>query len=447
MQTFLVALVSCLWFQWITAPLIASAYELLGGMAVMATADDATVLFVGDSQAFMGTSVAHGFLRVLQAEIARVRPAVTVVGTGKRGARTREVFEVFDGRVVGPRVASVVIMAGLDDVLTPWADLDAASSDTSLPEEERRVLRYRHDLEIVMAKVREAADLARAPVAVALCSPLLLGDKVDGTNDHDALIEELAGVARQVAAQHGVTFIDLRNQLLKFLEAYNHDNAPHNVLTVDGFHLNEVGHRLVATALFQALGFDWRPLQNHPLLDMYESLPGRHVRKADAMHNDREVRAMLERSEAGEEGHEGEEEDVSQGQTRGGGGGEDAEGGPPIDPHHEEHGGEVETARRQPGDDVEEVAIEPGPYSRAQPDTADAEDEEEEEDVDEDGENGGVDAHNGPLADEDMVDIVDVEEEGADEGPFLDAAGDEMHFEFETAAAESTHEFGMLDEL
>ena len=305
----------------------------------------------------------------------------------------------------------------------------------AVTEAQRRVLRYRHDLETVVAKVHEAADLARTPVAVALCSPLLLGDKVDGTNDHDALIEELAGAARQVAVERGATFIDLRTQLLKFLEAYNHDNAPHNILTVDGFHLNEVGHRLVATALFQALGYDWRPLEHHPLLDVYESLPGRHVRKADALHNDREIREMLERSEGLEGGGEGAEEaDGSQGQTRGGGG----EGGGEH-AHSPRHHAE-ENTRRQPGEDAEEVTPEPDTHARAEvhnevtPEGEDGE-EDEDEDVEE--------THDGHFAEAD-VDIVDVEEGEADEGPLLDAAGDEMRFEFET---ESAPQFGMLDEL
>ena len=250
-------------------------YDLhhFAGMDIMTMASNDTILFIGDSQAFLGNAVRHGFLHVLQKEINHVFPDVKIVGIGKRKTPTSRIFHGFDGRVTGPGITKVIIMTGIDDLFLPlrtekekeWdgrnegeEDMIVDMSSSSQTEDEQRVLQFRYDLEAVMHRIQREARHWQLNVTIGLCSTLLLGDKIDGTNDHDALIEEISGVIRQVSAEFQATFIDLRLQLMKFLETYNVENVPHSILTLDEYHLNQVGHRLVATVLFQSLGREMR---------------------------------------------------------------------------------------------------------------------------------------------------------------------------------------------
>lgn len=267
------------WFHWMFLLAIllrySSSYDLyhFAGMDVMTMASNDTILFIGDSQAFLGNAVRHGFLHVLKKEINHVFPEVKIVGTGKRKTPTSRIFHGFDGRVTGPDITKVIIMTGIDDLFFPlranketeWDErikdneeemmmLDLSSS--SQTEDEQRVLQFQYDLEAVMHRLQREARHGQLNITIGICSPLLLGDKIDGTNDYDALIEEISGVVRQVSVDFHATFIDLRIQLMKFLETYNVENVPHSILTLDEYHLNEVGHRLVATSLFQSLGMD-----------------------------------------------------------------------------------------------------------------------------------------------------------------------------------------------
>ena len=156
-------------------------------------------------------------------------------------------------------------MTGIDDLFFPlrtnkemeWDERIVHNEEemmVDLAEDEQRIQQFQYDLEAVMHRVQREARHGQLNITIGICSPLLLGDKIDGTNDYDALIEEISGVVRQVSIDFHATFIDLRIQLMKFLETYNVENVPHSILTLDEYHLNEVGHRLVATVLFQALG-------------------------------------------------------------------------------------------------------------------------------------------------------------------------------------------------
>ena len=265
-----------MWVHWLFLVTVllrdCGSYDLhhFAGMDVMTMASIDTILFIGDSQAFLGNAVRHGFLHILHNEVNHVLPDVKIVGTGKFKTPTSQIFHGFDGRVTGPGITKVIIMTGIDDLFLPlrtdnekeWDGriegedviLDMSSSSAAQTEDEQRIEQFRYDLEAVMHRVQREVRHWQLNVTIGLCSPLLLGDKIDGTNDHDALIEELSGVIREISAEFQATFIDLRIQLMKFLETYNVENLPHSILTLDEYHLNEVGHRLVATALFQALG-------------------------------------------------------------------------------------------------------------------------------------------------------------------------------------------------
>lgn len=83
------------------------------------------------------------------------------------------------------------------------------------------------------------------------------------------MLEEFSAVVSKVAIESNVTFINLRLQILKYLEAFNDNNLHHSILTYDGFNLNRAGNILLAAIFLQEMGFDNCNLLNNPILDLH----------------------------------------------------------------------------------------------------------------------------------------------------------------------------------
>jgi len=82
----------------------------------------------------------------------------------------------------------------------------------------------------------------------------VIGEKADGSNERDPMLEEYCAISRKVAAETDSRLIDLRKAFLDHLRAKNPDNQPRGVLTGDGVHLNPEGNKLVAKEICAALG-------------------------------------------------------------------------------------------------------------------------------------------------------------------------------------------------
>jgi lysophospholipase L1-like esterase len=88
-------------------------------------------------------------------------------------------------------------------------------------------------------------------IQVVQCSLTSVGEKHDGTNPNDAKLEEFAQIARDVAKEQDVPLNDLRKAFVAHWKEHNPDNAPAGILTYDGNHFNDVGHRFVAEQMLK----------------------------------------------------------------------------------------------------------------------------------------------------------------------------------------------------
>jgi lysophospholipase L1-like esterase len=88
---------------------------------------------------------------------------------------------------------------------------------------------------------------------VILCTPTVIGEKIDGTNPQDSMLDDYAEVSRSVAQETEVDLCDLHSAFRTYLSTHNHDNAGSGILTQDGVHLNETGNALVAEKILEHL--------------------------------------------------------------------------------------------------------------------------------------------------------------------------------------------------
>jgi lysophospholipase L1-like esterase len=83
-------------------------------------------------------------------------------------------------------------------------------------------------------------------ITVFLCTPAVIGEKNDFTNESDGDMNRYAGIVRTVAKKNGSGLIDLRQYFLDHLKTNNPTNTDRGILTTDGVHLNAAGNRFVA---------------------------------------------------------------------------------------------------------------------------------------------------------------------------------------------------------
>ena len=81
----------------------------------------------------------------------------------------------------------------------------------------------------------------------------MIGEKPDGSNPQDAMLDEYAAISRQIAEEKDLDVCDLRAAFVEHQKQHNPENQSEGLLTTDGVHLNEAGNRFVAEAILQTL--------------------------------------------------------------------------------------------------------------------------------------------------------------------------------------------------
>ena len=98
-----------------------------------------------------------------------------------------------------------------------------------------------------------ACALASVGARVILCTPTVIGEKIDGTNEYDGMLEEYSAISRKVATDTDCQMLDLRQIFMGYLKANNPENLKRGVLTRDGVHLNKKGNSFLSGLVLDAL--------------------------------------------------------------------------------------------------------------------------------------------------------------------------------------------------
>jgi hypothetical protein len=212
-----------------------------------------SIAFFGDSQVFFGAGIPYGFVNLVRKEIRGIYPSVKVIDIGLRDHITEKLNGNIDFRLFSHDVNKVFIITGIDDIKLYTTREDVRRFEI--------IDNYAADLEEI---VRQCVE---RDIKAILVPPIVLGEKVDGTNDHDDLLEEFAGANRKLSEKYNCGFVDVYFLVHKFLEKWNEENMHLGIITINGEHLNESGHMLIASALLRYLGVQDHPYYDHPLLD------------------------------------------------------------------------------------------------------------------------------------------------------------------------------------
>jgi lysophospholipase L1-like esterase len=193
------------------------------------------ILFFGDSlTALAGIEgpkgkATKGYVRIVQETLDKTHADLGIkvdwVATG--GHTVPDLLKRLDKDVLPKKPTIVVIQIGCNDA--------------------RRL-----DKDVFKKSLEELIDrLQKEKIQVIQCTLTSVGEKHDGTNKDDPKLEEFAAIQRQIIKEKNVPYNDLRKAFVAYWKANNPENKGSGILTYDGNHWNDTGHRFVAEQMLK----------------------------------------------------------------------------------------------------------------------------------------------------------------------------------------------------
>jgi lysophospholipase L1-like esterase len=186
------------------------------------------VVFLGDSITQAGAGP-KGYVSLIRDAITARHPnqKIEIIGRGISGNRVPDLQARLKKDVLDLNPNLVVIYIGINDV---WH----SQSGRGTPKDE-----YESGLTDIIKQIQGVGS------KVILCTPSMIGEKTDGSNTLDAMLEEYSEISRKVALANSVTMLDLRKKFVRELKIRNPDQKERGILTTDGVHLNDDGNVFV----------------------------------------------------------------------------------------------------------------------------------------------------------------------------------------------------------
>ena len=234
----------------ITTFALAAFTAILTTTSAIKAADAPTPLKQGDRIVFLGDSITagavkpQGFVTLIRASIdaAHKDLGIETIGAGVSGNKVPALQARLDRDVISKKPTIVFIYIGINDVWHWRKNKEGVIAGGTTKEA------FEAGLKDIIAKINAAG------ARVILCTASVIGEKKDGSNERDAMLDEYCEISRKVAADTKSQLVDLRKAFLDHLKANNPDNLPKGILTGDGVHLNPQGNKLVAGEMCAALG-------------------------------------------------------------------------------------------------------------------------------------------------------------------------------------------------
>jgi len=195
------------------------------------------IIFLGDSITQAGARPG-GYVSLFAAEIVEKFPdkKVEVIGAGISGNKVPDLQKRLQKHVLAKKPSLVFIYIGINDVWHSQKGKGTSKED------------FDSGLRDIIKKIQDVGS------KVILCTPSTIGEKTDGTNELDSMLEEYSAISRTVATETGSQLLDLRTAFIDHLKTANPKNQRKGILTRDGVHLNTAGNQFVAQQMLGAIG-------------------------------------------------------------------------------------------------------------------------------------------------------------------------------------------------
>jgi len=194
------------------------------------------IIFLGDSITQSGV-LPHGYITLLSMQLAKHCPEldISLIGTGINGHRVPHCQKRLDRDVLQKNPSIVVLYIGVNDVWHWQHDRGTTTTD------------FEAGLRDIVVRIQTTG------ARVIICTPSVIGEKVDATNRYDRMLDEYADISRIIAQQSGSQLLNLRQSFMAYLTKHNPHNLEEGILTSDGVHLNKHGNSFLSRLLLEAL--------------------------------------------------------------------------------------------------------------------------------------------------------------------------------------------------
>jgi len=195
------------------------------------------VIFFGDSITQQGVEPGGYVNRIdSMCRIENRSSQYEFIGAGIGGNKVYDLYLRMDSDVLAKNPDVVVIYIGVNDV---W---HKASYGTGTDPD-----KFEKFYNAIIKKLQQKR------ISVILCTPAVIGEKTDFTNQQDGDLNRYSVIIRNLAAQNNLPLVDLRQKFLDYNKQYNTENKEQGILTRDRVHLNAKGSQLVAEEMWKIL--------------------------------------------------------------------------------------------------------------------------------------------------------------------------------------------------
>lgn len=191
------------------------------------------IIFFGDSITQMGVNPG-GYIALMRAELEKAGKSSNyeLIGAGIGGNKIYDLLLRLEKDVLSKKPDLVVIYIGVNDI---WhKQLFGTGTDPD---------KFKLFYSSIIEKIRSSG------AEVVLCTPAVIGEKTDFSNQQDGDLNAYSVIIRSLAAANHCTLVDLRKLFLEYNLKNNPDNKESGILTTDRVHLNKAGNELVAGEL------------------------------------------------------------------------------------------------------------------------------------------------------------------------------------------------------
>ncbi len=195
------------------------------------------IVFFGDSITRQGMNTGgyiRRMIRLLREE--GIEDDFELAGAGVDGDKVYDLYLRMDEDILAKGADVVVIFVGVNDVGHKYSTLTGTD-----------INRF-HDFYTTIIN-----KLLAAEIKVVLCTPGVIGENIDFTNEEDEELNSYSNVIRELSVQHELPLVDIRKAFMNYISANNPADKEMGVLTTDRVHLNDRGNQLVAEEMWKVL--------------------------------------------------------------------------------------------------------------------------------------------------------------------------------------------------
>ncbi len=195
------------------------------------------VIFFGDSITELGVKPGGYVTKVDSMSKAEgKKDTYDFIGAGVSGNKVYDLYLRLEDDVLSKNPDVVVIYVGVNDV---WHKT-LLGTGTDADKFEKFYL-------AILKKLKEKN------IKAILCTPAVVGEKTDMSNQLDGDLNRYSNIIRDMAKKNNLPLVDLRKLFLDYYKTNNPNNEEKNILTYDRVHLNAKGNQLVADAMWKAV--------------------------------------------------------------------------------------------------------------------------------------------------------------------------------------------------